>query len=88
MRWRSKTNYYGNIFLSSNKKWVFRPNLRVLLGGTAKNTGGLLRMPPRVFLRAFRNNLPFLASPSLIFGAANQLSPEGQKQGCLSELGP
>ena len=40
----------GKMFLGS-QNWVSRPNIRVLLGGTAKNTDRLLRMLPGLFLR-------------------------------------
>ena len=43
-----KINHYGKIFLSS-QNWVFRPNIRVLLGGKAENTDRLLEMLPAVF---------------------------------------
>ena len=66
----------GKLSLSS-QNWVFRPNIRVSLGATAKNTGRLLRMLPGVFREISGTVSPFLETPSLIFGAANQFSPEG-----------
>lgn len=59
---------------------VFRPNVRVLLGGAVKNTKTVdsSECPPE-FMRAFLNRFRFLQSTGLSLGAADQFSPEGKK---------
>ena len=56
----------------------FRPNIRVLLGGKAKNTDRLLKMLPVVFCELSGTDSRS-SGPSLFFGAANQFSLEAQK---------
>ena len=68
----------GNYF------WVirtgfFRPNTRVLLGGTAKNTGRLLRMLPGVFHELSKTVFRFSRVHVLISGAANRFFSGGSK---------
>ena len=81
------TNYYGKLFLSS-QNWVFRPNVRVLLGGEAKNTDRLLKILPAVFCEL--SGTIFRFSGALVYFLEQPISflLEALKSGCWSELGP